>query len=484
MPFNDLREFIEAVRRLGQVKEIHGADWKLEIGALTELLAFQDPSPLLLFDQIPEHPPNFRVAANLLNNAVRSGLTVGMPADTTPIQLVARWKELLKVVKPIPPRLVSRGPILENTQTGAEVDVTIFPTPQWHELDGGRYIGTADCVITREPVEKGWVNLGIYRVQIHDRRTLGLYISPGHHARIMREKYWERGESCPVVVTFGQEPLLFLVAGQSIPYGLSELDYCGGLRGSPVDVIRGDVTGLPIPATAEIAIEGEVPPPTEQVHLEGPFGEWPGYYAHGAANEPVIRVKKVYYRNDPILCGAPPLRPPFLVFGVPIGAAAIWNYLDKADVPDVTGVWSYVGGSAAAGGTPFIVIAVKQRYHGHAQQAGIAALGSRGGNYHGRFVIVVDDDIDPSNIQEVVWALATRCDPRTAMSVIDGCWSTPLDPAMHPDQRDAGNFVSSRAILNACRPYAWRDRFPPVNVLSPELKEKLVAKWKKDLGQT
>ena len=195
MPFNDLREFIEAVRQLGQVKEIHGADWKLEIGALTELFAFREPSPLLLFDQIPEHAPNFRVAANLLNNAVRSGLTVGMPADATPIQVVSRWKELLKGVKPIPPRLVSSGPILENIQTGADVDVTIFPTPQWHELDGGRYIGTADCVITGEPEEGGWINVGIYRVQIHDRQTLGLYISPGHHARIMRD---HRGVYAPV----------------------------------------------------------------------------------------------------------------------------------------------------------------------------------------------------------------------------------------------------------------------------------------------
>ena len=129
--------------------------------------------------------------------------------------------------------------------------------------------------------------------------------------------------------------------------------------------------------TAEIAIEGEVPPPTEQVQTEGPFGEWPGYYAHGAAKEPVIRVKKLYYRNDPILAGAPPLKPPFITFGVPIGAAAIWNYLEKADVPDIKGVWCYVGGSAAAGGAPFIIVSVKQRYHGHAQQAAIAALGSR-----------------------------------------------------------------------------------------------------------
>ena len=108
-----------------------------------------------------------------------------------------------------PAAVVSTGPILENVETGADIDMTIFPTPQWHELDGGRYIGTADCVITGEPEEGGWVNIGIYRVQIHNRDTLGLYVSPGHHARIMREKYWEKGKSCPVVVTFGQDPCFF-----------------------------------------------------------------------------------------------------------------------------------------------------------------------------------------------------------------------------------------------------------------------------------
>src|SRR3954464_12493228 len=143
MAFNDLREFIDAVRRLGQVKEIHGAHWNLEIGALTEMFAFKEPSPLVLFDQIPDHPATFRVASNLVNNAARSSLTVGMPADATPLELIGRWKELLKGVKPIAPRTVTSAPILENVRSGADIDMTLFPAPQWHELDGGRYIGTA-----------------------------------------------------------------------------------------------------------------------------------------------------------------------------------------------------------------------------------------------------------------------------------------------------------------------------------------------------
>jgi 4-hydroxy-3-polyprenylbenzoate decarboxylase len=126
MPFNDLREFIDAARKLGQVKEIHGAHWNLEIGALTEMFALRDPSPLLLFDRIPDHAPNFRVISNIISNPTRCGLTVGMSADARPIELIARWKELLKSVKPIPPRVLTHGPILENVQTGADIDMN-FP---------------------------------------------------------------------------------------------------------------------------------------------------------------------------------------------------------------------------------------------------------------------------------------------------------------------------------------------------------------------
>lgn len=481
MPFNDFREFIGAVRESGDVKEIHGAHWDLEIGALTEILASRDDFPLLLFDRIPGYPPSYRVASNLINHPRRLALAAGLSPGLSRPEMVRQWKELLKTLRPLPPEVVRGGPLLENVRTGSAVDMAIFPAPRWHELDGGRYIGTACCVITKDP-DTGWVNLGIYRVQVHDEKTLGLYISPGHHARIMREKYWAQGKACPVAVAFGQEPLLWLAAGQSVPYGVSEYDYAGGLHRKPVQVVRGEVTGLPLPATAEIAVEGEVPPPAEENRIEGPFGEWPGYYAHGAQSEPIIRVHALYWRDDPIIAGAPPLKPPNLTFGIPLGAATIWNYLESADVPDVRGVWYFAGSSAAGGGAPFLVVSIKQRYHGHAQQAALAALACRAGNYHGRFVVVVDEDIDPTNLGEVIWAVSTRCDPKSAVTVVDGCWSTPLDPALPPDKREAGEFTNSRAILNACRPYAWRERFPQVSALSPELRRKVSEKWNKELS--
>src|SRR3990170_268899 len=169
-----------------------------------------------------------------------------------------------------------------------DVDMHEFPAPKWHELDGGNYLGTAGLVITRDP-DEGWVNLGTYRVQVHDRDTVGFYISPGKHGRIMREKYWAKGEPCPVAMCFGMDPLLLHVASTGLPWGASEYDYAGGIKGQPIEVIKGPVTGLPIPAAAEIVIEGLSYPGDMQ--MEGPFGEFAGYYASGERKEPIVKVK-------------------------------------------------------------------------------------------------------------------------------------------------------------------------------------------------
>ena len=234
----------------------------------------------------------------------------GLPLEATGVQMVQEWRKKMKGgIKGIPPRKVKTGPVMENVDRGKKVDLYKFPTPKWHELDGGRYIGTGNLVIMKDP-DSDWVNLGTYRVQIHDKNTATIYISPGRHADIIRHKYWEKGLSCPVAVVCGSDPLLWTASSNPIPSGVGEYEYTGWLRGRPTDVIDGPVTGLPIPAAAEIVLEGELVPPNKKCRQEGPFGEWPGYYAHGAREEPIIRVKGLYFRNDPIIAGAPPLKPP------------------------------------------------------------------------------------------------------------------------------------------------------------------------------
>jgi UbiD family decarboxylase len=309
--------------------------------------------------------------------------------------------------------------------------------------------------------------VGTYRVCVHDRDTLGIWISPGKHGRLIREKYWSNGKSCPVVISFGQDPVLTKVGSWYEPWGVSELEIAGWLRDEPVQVVRGKETGLPIPVTSELAIEGFILPPQVESKQEGPFGEWTGYYASGTRNEPVVKVKNVMHRNDPIIFGSPP---GISGKSVPLSAANVWLALEKAGVTDVQGVWEYT--------TRYITaISIKQKYGGHAKRAAMAMLGSTYG-YHRRFIVIVDDDIDPSDIDQVLWALATRCDPATAIDVITEAWSTPLDPRITPEARAQRNFTNSVAVINACQPYHWKDQYAKTCYFPEEVRRETYEKWK------
>jgi 4-hydroxy-3-polyprenylbenzoate decarboxylase len=171
---------------------------------------------------------------------------------------------------------------------------------------------------------------------------------------VHRDKHHTDGKALPIAVSFGHHPINFLVASTDVPNRVNEYAYAGGITGQPLDIVEGPLTGLPIPADSEIAIEGEVLP--NDFMPEGPFGEWTGYYASNQPAVPVIRVKAVYHRNDPIMCGFPLLKPSSgdnLHFSL-MRSALIWNALDEAGVPDVQAVWSH-----PSGGRFMTVLAIK-----------------------------------------------------------------------------------------------------------------------------
>src|SRR5660397_262335 len=251
------------------------------------------PAPAVLFDKVPGCDPGFRLLTNVLGSNDNIALALGLPAGLSKAELSAGARELLAGGEVEPMKYVETGPVMENVETGEDVDLFKFPTPLWHEQDGGRYIGTASYDVTRDPDQPEWVNIGTYRVMLHDKDKVGFYVSPGKHGRVHRDKRFARGEACPVAMVFGGDPLTFLMASTELPHGVSEYDFIGGLRGEPMEVIKGPVTGLPFPANAEIVIEGYARPDNER--LEGPFGEWTGYYASSARPEPVVDVEAVYY---------------------------------------------------------------------------------------------------------------------------------------------------------------------------------------------
>src|SRR5438128_7177582 len=305
----DLRGFLDRLDSLGDLKRVSHAELNYEIGAIAEL-AFEKSGPALLFDQIDGYPPNYRIAVNVCSTPRRSLLGVGMDPDWAEVEAMKNWRARWDAYKPIPPKVVSASPILEHLQTGADVDLFHIPVPIWHELDGGPYIGTGLAVILKDP-DSGWVNLGSYRLQRHDRNTTGLFCEPENDGAEIIQKYWRQGKACPVAVSLGPEPIIFLTASGSTgcPPKVPEYDFAGFIMEEPIEVIEGPLTGLPISARSEIALEGEIPPPDTESRPEGPFGEWTGYYAPGGVPEPVLRVKALYHRTDPILFGAPPFKP-------------------------------------------------------------------------------------------------------------------------------------------------------------------------------
>src|SRR5262249_39540431 len=148
----------------------------------------------------------------------RVALTLGLDPTLGPAELVRACRAQSRDLAPIPAEFVERGPILQHHDRDNAVNLSKFPAPVWHSEDGGRYIGTGCIVVTRDP-DSGWVNAGTYRVQLHDEHTLGIYISPGKHGRLIRDKYWARGQACPVAVSVGHDPLLLMLGGLEVDYG-------------------------------------------------------------------------------------------------------------------------------------------------------------------------------------------------------------------------------------------------------------------------
>ena len=467
----DLRAFLAAVEDGGELKKVAGAHWDREIGAVTEVLYREkvDKSPMLLFDEVPGYAKGMRCVYGMLASPLRLALGLGIDPALSGNRrtMLDAYRTRIKEHAPIPPRIVDTGPVMENIDRDDDVDLYKFPVPIHHEQDGGRYIGTACGVVTRDP-DTGRINIGTYRVQVNEKNIATSYISNGKQGRIQRDKYLKAGKPCPMAIIVGIDPATYIAARYTLSDSIPELDWAGGLTGGPIDCVTGELTGLPFPANAEIVLEGFVSP--DQTAMEGPFGEWTGYYAGEAKPEPVIDIGRVYYRNDPILTCAASQKPPHshLFERCFIRSAGLLDSLEGAGIPDVKGVWVHQGGA----GRTFVVVSIKQRYFGHANQVGLVASQVNPTGYVGRYFVVVDDDIDPTDIHDVIWAMGTRSDPKTDFTILDRNWSSRLD-TMVTDEK----LYNSRVVIDACIPYERIDTFPTVAQTSPELAAEMRAKF-------
>ena len=479
-PIKDLREWISRVESMGELVRVkQPVDCNEEMSAIAYLVAKQSPSPAILFERTKSYETS-PIGATLLWNILgpslrRIALTLEESPDTLTVELIRRVKEKLKQRKP--PREVARNQasFYENSRTGNEVDLLELPIPKHWPLDGGHYAGTADAVITRDP-DSGYLNVGTYRMMLQGKNQVGLYLSPGKDARLHITRAWQKDQPIQVAAAWGIDPLFMVIGSQTFPKNVSEYEFAGGIKGQPIPVVRGMTTDLLLPASAEFVVEGVIRP--NSVKKEGPFGEFPGYYGRPEAGCPLVEVTAVHYRSSPILTNALmadyPSNEQSGFFSI-IRSARIWDDLEKLGIPGIQGVYSH---PAAAGGFGMTVLSLDQRYAGHAAQALALAAQVPGGAYYTKWIIAVDEDVDPTDINQVIWAMSSRCNPVDDIDLLRNTWSTWLDPTQNPPEKRP---YGSKALINACKEHRYLPVFSKRTTLRREIYDQVASRWR-ELG--
>ncbi|MFZ0943859.1 MAG: phenylphosphate carboxylase subunit beta [Syntrophobacteraceae bacterium] len=462
---NSMRDFVAEGEKLGLVKRIKAeVDWNLELSHIAKLNE-EAAGPALLFENVKGY--NTPVITSVCTTTQRLALIMGQSADSRLTDLYQAWARLGD--NKIAPKLVDKdkAPCKENIIMGKDVDLFKFPAPKFYPLDGGRFFGTAHFFITKDP-ETGWVNLGTYRAQLLGKDKLGTQFIKGKHADIMLKKYQAMKKPMPVACIIGCDPLLFIVGAARVSAFVSEYEVAGGIRGEAIEVVNGETVDLPVPASAEIVVEGEVD--ADKFMDEGPFGEYTGYYS-GVGTDPrnFVDVKCVTYRNNPIFWGTTVGRAvtdTHMTMALSYGAT-LWQQLLAMKIPGLKGVYCPPEGS----GRFLAIISIKQMYPGHVDQVLTAAISTEMGAYGLKTVIVVDEDIDPWDIPRVMYALSFRFQPNRSQVIKRGR-STPLDPSLPIEARE----ITGRLLMDATIPYEWKQKPIPIE-LDPEMVKHVKSRW-------
>lgn len=472
MPFSDLRQFIVKCIEVGDAIEVEKeVDWNLEVGAITRRCCeLSGPAPL--FRKVKDYPEGYRIFGSPLATFRRLSIALDLDPDAPFREIMDTYIERSR--KSIKPRLVKDGSCKENIMEGDDVDLYKFPAPMVHQGDGGRYLSTFHIIITKDP-DTEWVNWGMYRQMIHSKNTLGGLIAPAQHIGMMyRNKYEARGIPMPFAVAIGTEPVTSLIGGAGIPVGVNEADVIGGIRGEPLDVIKCETVDLEVPATSEIVIEGEVRP--RERLKEGPFGEYGGYSSIPSLPRPVYRVSAITHRNDPIL--------PVSNMGMPIDdadiiqgttmAAEIFVTLKRMGFP-ITGV--YVPPECCCSTA---VVATKVSYANIVSRIACGVWASAVGHFVVK-IIIVDDDVDPTNMREVLHAWATKCHPIRGTTVIPQAVMTPAYPYYSPEEAQYNQ--GCNVYYDCTYPHRWPKERKAIrssfrDIYPKEIQDKVMANWK------
>ena len=461
MEYEDLRGFLsllEKRKELIHIKET--VDWDIEMGAISQE-AVNRNGPAFIFENIKDHNETIckKLCMNYLGNWKRIAMAMGMPVGSHPGEMVREWRRRDR--QPIKPILVADGPCKENIIKGDEVDLSQFPIPRLHSQDGGRYALTWHIVVTKDP-DTGWINVGTYRGMMLDRQNIGMLLLSLQNWGIHAEKYRKLGKPMPISVALGVDPITMMTSATPYPVGVNEFDIIGAVRQEPMQLVKCETNDLPAPANAEIVMEGEIDLDPSSFRMEGPFGEYPGYYSSFEGSpKPVFHIKCITHRNDPVFtsgligCGPHLKAAGCDRMGAVTLSSVTWDQLEANKVPGVTDVWF----DEDVWGTN-VFVSIDKQFYGHAKQVAFAIWAAPSGNYIGKYVVVVDSDIDIHNPRKIWAAMANRTIPSEDILVVPNTAGGPLDPSVHPDikilTKRRGKW--DRVLIDATWSDSWEER--------------------------
>ena len=481
MAFRDLSEFIALLEKRDRLRRISvPVSRDLEITEIVDRVSKSpaDRNVALLFERVEGH--DMPVLVNAFGAPDRMAWALGVErldelaervAKLLDLRMPGTFMERLKKlgtlfdVAKAAPRKVAQAPCQEVVET-ERPSLAGLPALQCWPGDGGRYI-TLPGVFTRDPVT-GARNVGMYRLQYFDERTLGMHwqIHKGgaeHHRRAEESK---SGQRMDVAIALGGDPAMVYAASAPLPPGVDEVVFAGWLRGAPVELVKCRTVDLEVPAEAEIILEGYVDP-TER-RLEGPFGDHTGYYSL-ARDYPVFHLTAVTRRARAIYPTTIVGRPPQEDYWLGKATERLFLPIMKLMLPEIVDV------NMPAEGVfhNLVIVSIKKRYPGQARKV-MTALWGMGLMMLAKTIIVVSDHVNVHDLSEVAWRATGNIDPKRDLMIIEG----PMDDLDHAALRHRyggklGIDATEKGPLDDVA-QAWPDEI----VMTDEVRDRVTRRWK------
>src|SRR5262245_29646267 len=481
MAWRDLREFADHLERCGRLRRVTApVSPGLEIAEITDRVS-KGPARdnvALLFERV--EGSDMPVLINAFGAADRMAWALGVErldelgervAKLLDLRMPGTFAErlrklgtLIDVVKAAPRRVPS-APCQEVVET-TQPSLAGLPVLTCWPGDAGPFI-TLPCVLTRDPVS-GTRNVGMYRLQKFDDRTLGMHWQThkggAEHQRRAEES--SPGEAVPVAIALGGDPVVTYAASAPLPPGVDEIVFAGWLRGSGVEMVKCRTVDLEVPAQAEIVLEGWVDP--RERRREGPFGDHTGYYSI-ARDYPVFHLTAVTRRARPIYPTTIVGRPPQEDYWLGKATERLFLPIIRMMLPEVVDM------NMPAEGVfhNLVIVSIKKRYPGQARKV-MSALWGMGLMMLAKTIVVVSEHVNVHDLSEVAWRATGNIDPRRDLMILEG----PMDDLDHAALRHryggklGVDATEKSALDDVAQP--WPDEI----TMTGEMRERVTRRWK------